>query len=122
MVTKKEVYVTYDGKEFDSHVEAAKHESSLGSEADKAYHRFINNTYSGQRLLEKHHLDEPGTWKVEGEDPNCDMGGSHVCPHLGYFEGELEAVIRKAVTLSGFWNWGGGGRITKVEPSLVEKV
>ncbi|QIG73985.1 hypothetical protein PP935_gp210 [Rhizobium phage RHph_N34] len=122
MVIKKTTYVTADGQEFATHVEAEIHEKETLSLADREYSRYINQSYSGQRLLEKHHLDEYGTWKVEGEDPNCDMGGPHHCPHLGYFEGELEAVIRKAVMLDRFWQWGSGGNITKVEKQVVEKV
>lgn len=77
---------------------------------------------SGQSLLKNHKLDEYGTWEVRGEDPNCDFGGSHHMPHLGYFEGTLENVLIKAVELPNFWQWGAGGEIKKVEAKLIIKV
>lgn len=73
-------------------------------------------TYSGQRLLEAYSLDTKGTWNVYGEDPNCDLGGAHSNPFLGSFEGTLEDVIEEAVQMSGFWQWGAGGRF---EPAPV---
>jgi len=74
----------------------------------------FKNTYSYQSLLSKHNLDEVGIWEVRGEDPNCDLGGSHHKPKLGTFEGKLEDIVAYAVTLSDFWQWGAGGDITKV--------
>lgn len=71
--------------------------------------------YNGQLLLKKHTLDEEGLWQVTGEDPNCDMGGYHHEPHLGYFKGKLENVLKHAVHISGFWAWGGGGNIIKLK-------
>ena len=71
-------------------------------------------TYNGKALLGKHSLDEVGTWVVEGEDPNCDLGGYHSQPRLGRFHGSLLDVIATAVKLGGFWQWGAGGNITKV--------
>lgn len=78
------------------------------------YTKYLN-TYGGKRLLETYSLSTVGLWHVEGEDPNCDLGGSHHNPHLCYLEGKLEDVIREAVDLPRFWQWGGGGQITKVE-------
>jgi uncharacterized protein (UPF0335 family) len=79
--------------------------------------------YSGKRLLEAHKLDEYGTWEVRGEDPNCDMGGHHHNPHLGFFEGTLEQVLTHATNnLGGFWQWGAGGEIKKVKPNLITKL
>jgi hypothetical protein len=122
VVTKKEIYVAHDGKEFDTQAKAIEHEESVYTQAERDYRRYLTNTWSGAKLLENHSLEEEGTWKVEGEDPNCDMGGSHHQPHLGYFEGKLDDVVRKAVTLHRFWQWGGGGSISKVEKTLVEKI
>ena len=51
-----------------------------------AFDRFLE-TYGGRELTSKHSLEEYGIWKVEGEDPNCDFGGSHHQPNLGLFEG-----------------------------------
>lgn len=74
----------------------------------------FRNTYSYQQLVKKHSLSETGIWKVRGEDPNCDFGGHHHMPELGTFEGKLEDIVAYAVTLTGFWQWGSGGDITKV--------
>jgi hypothetical protein len=74
------------------------------------YDRFMT-TYSGKKLLEEYSLTESGVWEVYGEDPNCDFGGYHHTPFLGLYEGTLENVIRTAVELSSFWQWGGGGEI-----------
>ena len=78
--------------------------------------------YNGKELLKEHKLDEEGIWEVRGEDPNCDFGGPHHNPFLGHFEGKLEDVIIHAVSLKGFWVWGGGGEIKKFNEPLVTKV
>ena len=72
------------------------------------------NTYSGKELIAKYGVGIQGTWHVKGEDPNCDMGGYHSQPSLGYYEGTLDEVINIAVDLSGFWQWGAGGSISLV--------
>lgn len=72
-------------------------------------------TYSGEALVKKHNLAETGMWQIFGEDPNCDLGGSHVQPNLGFVEGNLEDVINYAVELPRFWQWGAGGSIKKVD-------
>ncbi len=74
---------------------------------------------AGKHLLTKHSLSESGVWAVFGEDPNCDWGGHHHNPLLGYFEGDLSDVIAHAVTLKGFWQWGTGGPISRVVPLRV---
>ena len=76
--------------------------------------RFME-TYNGRELLKKHSVDEFGLWQIVGEDPNCDMGGAHHNPDLGIAEGTLSMVIDYAVALRGFWQWGSGGNITKIE-------
>lgn len=73
------------------------------------YQRFLT-TWSGKRLLEQHKLEEYGCWKICGEDPNCDM--------IGVVEGKLEDVIRYAVELPNFWQWGSGGNIESVSAPL----
>ena len=70
------------------------------------------NTYAGSHL--DYPLDEVGTWRIYGEDPNCDFGGSHSNPDLGFFTGTLLQAITHAVELKGFWQWGGGGHFRKV--------
>lgn len=78
------------------------------------------NTHSCKHLLQKHSLTETGLWKILGEDPNCDMGGSHHQPDLGIVEGKLADVIAYAVTLPNFWQWGAGGNIKKI--SNIKKI
>lgn len=80
------------------------------------------NTYSGQQLANKHSMDEYGVWEIRGEDPNCDLGGSHHMPHLDTVEGKLIDAIKHAVSLSGFYQWGGGGDITKITIKNINKV
>ncbi len=53
-------------------------------------------------------------WKIEGEDPNCDFGGSHHSPCLGYFKGTFIQVAEYALTLPNFVTWGGGGRLVPI--------
>ena len=67
------------------------------------------NTYSGRELLKKYSLDADGLWQIFGEDPNCDMGGSHHSPSLGFASGKLADVIEYGVALPRFWQWGAGG-------------
>lgn len=114
----KTKYESEDGKLFDTIHACLEHEQSLVSKADEAYTRFIN-TFRGRLLTKNHRLNEAGTWQVCGEDPNCDMGGSHHNPYLATYSGTLENVIRKAVTLHGFWQWGAGGDIKKVSVEAV---
>jgi hypothetical protein len=79
-------------------------------------------TYSGRELLKAYSLEETGVWRVYGEDPNCDLGGSHHQPDLGTFAGYLKDVIEYAVELPNFWQWGGGGRIVKENgPTIITR-
>lgn len=77
--------------------------------------KYITGTYSGQELMKKHSLDEVGVWKIKGEDPNCDLGGTHYQPDLGTYEGTLKDVLLVAVDMGSFYAWGGGGNIEKVK-------
>lgn len=80
--------------------------------------KFVN-TYSGKKLLEKHSLSTEGTWAVYGEDPNCDLGGPHHQPLLGYYTGKLIDVIANVESMNSFWQWGAGGRIELVSAVKV---
>ena len=66
------------------------------------------------RLLRDHSANEVGTWRILGEDPNCDLGGSHHEPELETVTGTYSNVVEYALNLGGFSSWGGGGRIVKV--------
>lgn len=74
------------------------------------------------KKMKGYNLKEKGVWSIYGEDPNCDMGGSHHEPYLGKVEGTLENAIKYAVKLHGFFTWGGGGKIIKDEPEKITKV
>lgn len=82
----------------------------------------FSKSYYGRKLLETHSLDEEGTWEVRGEDPNCDMGGHHHEPFLGFYSGKLRDVVELATELPGFFQWGAGGKISKASPPKVTKV
>lgn len=86
--------------------------------SNKHYTQYTTVSYSGARLLEKHSLDEVGIWQIFGEDPNCDMHGPHHQPDLGIVEGKLEDVIRHAVALPKFWQWGAGGDIKYIGKTI----
>lgn len=77
-----------------------------------------NNDAVRKRLMEKYHAKESGTWRILGEDPNCDFGGHHHEPELGSVTGTYENVVDYAMTMKGFFQWGSGGRIVKVSPTL----
>ena len=85
------------------------------------YDKYLD-TYAGKRLLSEHSLTEKGIWRIFGEDPNCEMGGSHHQPDLGLYEGRLIRVIKHAVELPGFWQWGGGGRIEVATLPVITKL
>lgn len=60
-------------------------------------------------------LDKVGIFRVRGEDPNAELGGSHYQPELGVFRGKFEDVAAYAVEISGFWQWGSGGSIEEIK-------
>lgn len=62
------------------------------------------------------------TWIVYGEDPNCDLGGSHIEPILGYFEGEYADVLAYAKTLKGWSAWGAGGKVKEYTIPVFKKI
>jgi hypothetical protein len=72
-------------------------------------------TWEGSALTSRYPLDELGYWIVYGEDPNCDLGGHHSQPLLCVMFGRLSHIIDRAVVLPGFWKWGQGGSIKKIE-------
>lgn len=66
-----------------------------------------------ERLLRAYAPDEPGVWKILGEDPNCDLGGHHHQPELEIITGTYKNVVDYALKLPQFFTWGGGGNIKK---------
>ena len=87
----------------------------------KGVDKFLS-TYSGTNLLKKHNFDEEGIWEVRGEDPNCDLGGSHYQPRLGIYSGNLKDILELAVEMNSFWQWGAGGSISKIKIHTIEDV
>lgn len=76
-----------------------------------------------KRLLEKYSARESGTWRILGEDPNCDFGGHHHEPYLETVTGTYENVVDYALSLKGFFQWGAGGRIEKISATInVDKL
>lgn len=57
-------------------------------------------------------------YAVYGEDENCDMGGYHSNPLLGYVEGSYQDVLEYAKKMNGFYAWGAGGYI---KPANLDK-
>lgn len=114
------VWIAKDGKEFAEQKDAEAYESTLDSAKEAAYRRYLS-TYTYGTLISKHTLSERGVWEVRGEDSNADFAGPHSNPYLGTYKGMLDDVIRTAVMLPGFWEWGAGGYIKKVEePKVIE--
>ena len=83
---------------------------------NRAVDKFLDS-YNGRELLKKYNLEDYGLWTVRGEDPNCDLGGTHHMPLVGHYEGVLEDVIKEAVQEYNFWTWGGGGDIKPLAPA-----
>jgi len=108
----KQIWQSDDGLFTGTEAEVKRYETKHLSNEEKEFRR-LQNTY-WYTSVNKHPLNTYGVWLVRGEDPNCDMGGPHYMPTLGYFEGTLEQVLRKAVMLPNFWQWGGGGDATLV--------
>ena len=52
--------------------------------------------------------DAEGLWQVFGADDNCDLGGHHYTPSLGFYRGKLKDVIKLFMTLPRFWSWSVG--------------
>ena len=89
-------------------------------ETQRKVREYLERTYSGKKLAEKHpNLDVRAVWQVKGEDPNCDLGGSHIQPDLGLFEGSLKEALEWAVNHPNFYTWGGGGDI--YEAKIINK-
>lgn len=75
-----------------------------------------NHDNTRKILLQKYPSDTQGTWKILGEDPNCELGGHHHEPELGVVSGTYHNVVEYALKLPHFFNWGAGGRIILITP------
>lgn len=73
-------------------------------------------------LYAAHDENEKGTWEILGEDPNCGLGGYHHSPRLGIVTGKYGDVVVHALSLPGFFQWGSGGEINKLESIRVDCV
>ena len=71
-------------------------------------------------MIHKYLSEEKGIWKIFGEDPNCDFGGSHHTPLLETVIGTYKNVVEYAQSLAGWTTWGGGGHIEKIPDNLVD--
>ena len=69
----------------------------------------------------KYKHDDYGLWIVKGEDPNCDLGGPHIQPLLGYFKGFYKDVENYSKQLDNWKNWGSGGSIEKINIQEITK-
>jgi hypothetical protein len=78
--------------------------------------------YLANEYKPNYKLETEGIWNVYGEDPNCDLGGSHIEPFLGRFEGRFIDVLEHAVTMPRFYAWGGGGKVKKHKEKRVVKI
>jgi hypothetical protein len=75
----------------------------------------VDQTRKRADLLANFSPDEDGTWRILGEDPNCDFGGPHHQPHLATVQGKYAEVVEYALGLPLFFTWGGGGSIERVK-------
>ncbi len=82
------------------------------------YTQYTTVCYAGRKLLEQYDLSTVGIWQIFGEDSNADLHGPHYTPLLGIVEGNLDNVIRYAVDLPQFWQWGSGGEIRFIGTSI----
>ena len=81
-----------------------------------------NTERARARLSALYGADEEGTWAIHGEDPNCDMGGHHYEPHLETVTGKYGDAVDYALALPGFFGWGSGGSIRKVQVDGFKKI
>lgn len=89
--------------------------------ANDDVNQFLHGYY-GVQLLMKHKLTDHGQWEIVGEDPNCDLAGTHINPHIAYVEGTLEEAIKYAVKQPKWYTWGGGGNIRPIMQKNIIKL
>lgn len=76
----------------------------------------MDNSFIKKELLRLYNPEERAIWIIFGEDPNCDLGGSHHNPKLATVTGTYKNVVDYALKLKGFFTWGGGGIIERADP------
>ena len=74
-----------------------------------------------KELLAKYDANDEAIWQIYGEDPNCDLGGSHSNPLLKTVTGRYGDAVEYALQLSGFFTWGAGGEIRRVTPLKIDQ-
>ena len=112
-----------DGSLFDSEHEAENYEREQDERINSDKVAKFMETYEGRGLAKAYpDMEVEGIWEVLGEDSNCDFGGPHHMPKLFTAEGCLIDVVKRAVATPGFWTWGAGGKIRKVEVIKLDKL
>lgn len=82
----------------------------------------MSDDHVRKSLLTKYPSGQEGVWQIYGEDPNCDLGGSHIEPHLETVSGRYADVVDYALKLNGFFTWGSGGRIVPYKYPNVKQI
>lgn len=118
-ITERVTFITLDGTEHPTYQAAVDYQIERDKRGEKRLADY-KKTFNYRQLIAKHNLDSEGVWEVLGEDPNCDLAGPHHQPYLGTFSGKLRTCIEMAVNLDGFWQWGSGGSIRKIEVKHLE--
>jgi hypothetical protein len=114
----KQVWQAEDGKIFESEQATQAYEDSFKNKQELKVDE-VMNCYGVKGVVKDYGLLRYGTWEVRGEDPNCDFGGYHHNPFIGYYEGTLESVIKETAKLQNFFYWGYGGSIKLIEAKKV---
>ena len=119
-------YITTDGKSFGDSASAEVHQYNLESKGIQLRSQYLNSWsfLNGKDNLYMFIAGGPleqavRTWLVRGEDPNCDIGGHHHQPHIGYVTGTFEKAIAWAVLQPKWVAWGAGGDISLVESTVL---
>lgn len=114
----KQVWQSEDGNIFESKQAIQAYEDSFKSKQELKVEE-VMECYGVKEVVKDYGLLKYGAWEVRGEDPNCDFGGFHHNPFIGYYEGKLESVIKEVANMQNFFTWGSGGSIKFVEAKKV---
>ncbi|MGP1493764.1 MAG: hypothetical protein ACTTIS_00240 [Streptobacillus sp.] len=97
----KTMYVTEDGKTFDTEKSAKEHQKKL-EELNSPMNKFLSSN-SGKRLLSKYKLTDCALWMIKNADTNPDLFGSHCTQVFACFNGSLKLAIEYALTFDKFY-------------------